>query len=76
MITRDTGKNLESSISNYIELLQQFDEELPEDFVLNTLVATLEFAPKTRPVPNIQFPSPSQPNRIKGQVPDTDYLNK
>ena len=76
MITRDTGQNLESSISNYIELLQQFDEELSEDFILQNLVATLEFAPKNRPAPNIQFPSPSQPNRIKGTVPNTDYLNK
>ncbi|MBT4693520.1 MAG: hypothetical protein HOB73_09265 [Planctomycetaceae bacterium] len=76
MITRDTGKNLESSISNYIELLQQFDEELPEDFVLRNLVATLEFAPKNLPTPNIQFPSPSQPNRIRGSVPNTDYLDK
>ncbi|HIO19614.1 MAG TPA: hypothetical protein EYN11_00800, partial [Phycisphaerales bacterium] len=59
MITRDTGQNLESSISNYIELLQQFDEELPENFVLRNLVATLEFAPKNLPTPNIQFPSPS-----------------
>lgn len=76
MITRDTGQNLESSISNYMELLQQFDEELPEDFILQNLVATLEFAPKNRPAPNIQFPSPSQPNRIKGTVPSTDYLNQ
>ena len=76
MITRDTGQNLESSISNYIELLQQFDEELSEDFILQNLVATLEFAPKNRPAPNIQFPSPSQPNRIKGTVPNTDYLNE
>ncbi|MEE2844649.1 MAG: hypothetical protein VX761_09100 [Planctomycetota bacterium] len=76
MITRDTGQNLESSISNYMELLQQFDEELPEDFILQNLVATLEFAPKNRPAPNIQFPSPSQPNRIKGTVPNTDYLNE
>ena len=76
MITRDTGQNLESSISNYIELLQQFDEELSEDFILQNLVATLDFAPKNRPAPNIQFPSPSQPNRIKGTVPNTDYLNK
>jgi len=75
MITRDTGQNLESSISNYMELLQQFDEELPEDFILQNLVATLEFAPKNRPAPNIQFPSPSQPNRIKGTVPNTDYLD-
>lgn len=76
MITRDTGQNLEPSISNYIELLQQFDEELPENFVLQKLVATLEFAPKNLPTPNIQFPSPAQPNRIKGSVPDTDYLDK
>jgi len=76
MITRDTGKNLESSITNYIELLQQFDEELSEDFILQNLVATLDFAPRNRPAPNIQFPSPSQPNRIKGTVPNTDYLNK
>ncbi|MFP6587108.1 MAG: hypothetical protein VB814_05640 [Pirellulaceae bacterium] len=76
MITRDTGQNLESSISNYIELLQQFDEELPENFVLRNLVATLEFAPKNLPTPNIQFPSPSQPNRIRGSVPNTDYLDK
>ena len=76
MITRDTGQNLESSISNYMELLQQFDEELPEDFILQNLVATLEFAPKNRPAPNIQFPSPSQPNRIKGTVPNTDYLDQ
>jgi hypothetical protein len=76
MITRDTGQNLESSISNYMELLQQFDEELPEDFILQNLVATLEFAPKNRPAPNIQFPSPSKPNRIKGTVPNTDYLDK
>ena len=76
MITRDTGQNLESSISNYMELLQKFDEELPEDFILQNLVATLEFAPKNRPAPNIQFPSPSQPNRIKGTVPNTDYLDQ
>ena len=76
MITRDTGQNLEPSISNYIELLQQFDEELPEDFVLQNLVATLEFTPKNLPTPSIQFPSPSQPNRIKGSVPNTDYLDK
>jgi hypothetical protein len=76
IITRDTGQNLESSISNYMELLQQFDEELPEDFILQNLVATLEFAPKNRPAPNIQFPSPSQPNRIKGTVPNTDYLDQ
>jgi hypothetical protein len=76
MITRDTGQNLEPSISNYIELLQQFDEELPENFVLQHLVATLEFASKNRPTPNIQFPSPAQPNRIKGSVPNTEYLDK
>ena len=76
MITRDTGQNLEPSISNYIELLQQFDEELPENFVLQNLVATLEFAPKNLPTPNIQIPSPAQPNRIKGSVPNTDYLDK
>jgi hypothetical protein len=76
MITRDTGQNLGPSISNYIELLQQFDEELSENFVLQRLVATLEFAPKNLPTPNIQFPSPSQPNRIKGSVPNTDYLDK
>jgi hypothetical protein len=76
MITRDTGKNLKPSISNYMELLQQFDEELPENFILQNLVATLEFAPKNRPSPNIQFPSPSQPNRIKGTVPNMDYLNE
>ncbi len=76
MITRDTGQNLESSISNYMELLQQFDEELPENFVLQNLVATWDFAPKNRPAPNIQFPSPSQPNRIKGSVPNSDYLDK
>ena len=76
MITRDTGKNLKSSISNYMELLQQFDEELPENFILQNLVATLEFAPKNRPSPNIQFPSPSQPNRKKGTVPNLDYLNE
>ncbi len=74
MISRDTGQNLEPSIANYMELLGQFDEQLPDDFELKELVATLEFAPRTLPESNIQFPSPSQPNRIKGQVPSQDYL--
>ncbi|MEC7566773.1 MAG: hypothetical protein VX738_13910, partial [Planctomycetota bacterium] len=74
MISRDTGQNLEPSIANYMELLGQFDEQLPDDFELKELVATLEFAPRTLPESNIQFPSPAQPNRIKGQVPSQDYL--
>ncbi len=74
MITKDTGHNLMPSIANYVELLSQFDEEVPEGFALQALVDLAETELGATPEPNIQFPSPANPDRIKGEVPSTDYL--
>ena len=74
MITKDTGQNLMPSIANYVELLGQFDEEVPEDFALRSIVELAETELAATPEANIQFPSPSNPNRIKGEVPKNDYL--
>ena len=75
MITRDTGQNLMPSIGNYVELLSQFDEDVPEGFALQELVDLAEQELTALPESNIQFPSPANPDRIKGEVPSQDYLN-
>jgi len=75
MITRDTGQNLMPSIGNYVELLSQFDEDVPEGFALQELVDLAEQELAPLPESNIQFPSPTNPDRIKGEVPRQDYLN-
>ncbi|MBA63483.1 MAG: hypothetical protein CMJ76_14090 [Planctomycetaceae bacterium] len=69
MITRDTGQNLMPSIGNYVELLSQFDEEVPEGFALQELVDLAEAELAPLPESNIQFPSPANPDRIKGEIP-------
>ena len=74
MITKDTGQNLMPSIANYVELLGQFDEEVPGDFALRSIVELAETELAATPEANIQFPSPANPNRTKGDVPKNDYL--
>ncbi len=73
MITKDTGQNLMPSIANYVELLSQFDEEVPQGFALQELVDLAEAELAPLPDSNIQFPSPSNPDRIKGEVPKPQY---
>ncbi len=73
MITKDTGQNLMPSIANYVELLSQFDEDVPEGFALQELVDLAEAELAPLPDSNIQFPSPSNPDRIKGEVPKPEY---
>ena len=73
MITKDTGQNLMPSIANYVELLSQFDEDVPQGFALQELVDLAEAELAPLPDSNIQFPSPSNPDRIKGEVPKPQY---
>ena len=61
------------SIANYVELLSQFDEEVPQGFALQELVDLAEAELAPLPDSNIQFPSPSNPDRIKGEVPKPQY---
>ncbi|MBK95718.1 MAG: hypothetical protein CMJ79_08375 [Planctomycetaceae bacterium] len=74
MISKDTGQNLMPSIANYMELLSQFDEDIPEDFALQSLVELAENEMSVTPESKIQFPSPSNPDRRKGEVPKPEFL--
>ncbi|MFL2870183.1 MAG: hypothetical protein ACJZ8O_05470 [Pirellulaceae bacterium] len=64
----ELAENLMPSLAKYVLLLEQYDEEIGDDFVLKGIINRYRFAPELE-AGGIQFPTPENPDGAVGEIP-------
>ena len=64
----ELAENLMPSLAKYVLLLEQYDEEIGDEFVLKGIIDRYQFAPELEGG-GIQFPTPENPDGAVGEIP-------